>query len=168
MALILIETAASASANTYASLAEAELYFDKKYYKDNWSSAATASKNIVLVEATRLLDQHYDWQGSKWTEEQALRWPRSSVVDPDFYDVDFDIIPQFLKDATAELALNILSGDRTAESDTRGIKRMKAGPLELEVDKIDETLVIPDSVDEIVKWYGSRLESQASAEVLRI
>ena len=167
MALTLIETAASETANTYCSLAEAETYFESKYHKDNWTAATDANKNIVLVESTRLLDQHFDWEGVKWSSDQALRWPRTGVITPDAYDVDYQTIPQFLKDATAELALHILTEDRTQENDTRGIKSMKAGPLELHLDKGDRQLVIPDAVNEILKFYGSRLESLASADIVR-
>lgn len=167
MALVLDNTAAGASANTYASLAEAETYFEKRYHKTAWSAATDANKNIVLVEATRLLDQHYEWAGGKWTENQALRWPRVGVYDPDGYDVDHESIPQFLKDATAELALYILSSDVTAEDDTRGIKEMKAGSLELKLDKSDRSVEVPDSVNEILKFYGRRLNTSGVAIVKR-
>jgi len=168
MAIILIETAASATANTYCSLAEAETYMESKFHKTAWTAATDSQKDIVLAEATRLLDQHYSFVGFKYTELQALRWPRTEVLTPDGYDVAWTTIPQFLKDATAELALYILSSDVTAESDTKGIKEMKAGSLELVLDKNDRGVVIPDPVDEMLKFYGQRLETLASADILRV
>lgn len=167
MALTLIETAAASNANTYVTLAEAETIMETVFHKDAWTAATDANKKIVLVEATRLLDAHYEWNGIKYTDAQSLRWPRYSVYDPDGDDLDYDSIPSFLKTATALLALSILSEDVTAEPDTAGFKELKVGPLELVVDKIDRSRVIPDTVHQLVKFYGRNIQRSATVPVYR-
>jgi len=59
------------------------------------------------------------------------------------------IIPQELKDATAELAGHLAKGDRTIDSDVviQGITSIKAGSVSLSFkDSFDATKVIPDVV----------------------
>lgn len=167
MALVLVNTAGATNANTYASLAEAETVMESVFHKDAWSSAATDNKNIVLVEATRLLDEHYDWEGIKYTADQSLRWPRYSVLDPDGEDVDYESIPDFLKTATALLALSILSEDVTTELDTDGFTKLKVGSIELEANVNYRKNTVPDNVHQIVKFYGTRLQNSGFATVLR-
>ncbi len=81
------------------------------------SGANTANQKIALVEATRELSAKL-WVGSKSNTAQALAWPRIFATDPDIswsgtpYFAS-DIIPQRIKDATSELALQFLKGGTT-------------------------------------------------------
>lgn len=106
--------------------------------------------------ATRLLDQCVNWKGYKKTEDQALRWPRTGVIDPDGHSVDEDSIPTFLKHATAELARYLIDSDRTAETDISGFKEIEVDVIKLKIDKHNKTSIIPKSVWAIIRPYGYR------------
>ncbi len=170
MALTIVETPGAANANSYSTKAEASSiggYFETRLFSTDWTDASTPDRNIALVWATRLLDDWVEWQGHKVSDGQALRWPRSSVSDRDGYAFDNDEIPQFLKNATAELAVYLLEEDPTAAPDTLGFSRLKVASLELVVDKSDrdKESVIPDSVKSMVELYGKIRQRGGSSSV---
>jgi len=164
---ILINTSGATNANVYPSLAEAHAYFDTQLYATNWTGSYADQQNKALLMATRLIDEQIIWNGQKYSEIQSLRWPRDGIYDPDGYYVSSTIIPQFLKNAVAELAGQLIGSNRTAESDTKGFKRLKAGELELEIDKTDVPEVLPDSVWEMVRHYGIK-RSEMNVDLVRV
>lgn len=173
MAIVIDASVGGASSNSYCTLAEAETYHDSRLHNEDWTTGTDANKNIALVWATRLLDEWVDWNGSKveFMDEQVLRWPRYNVQDRDGEDFDSDIIPQFLKDATAELGKDLLAEDVTADADTKGYSQMKIDVLSFTIDKTDRdaTTVLSDTVQSMVEPYGvirSR-GSSGSVELLR-
>jgi len=145
-------TAGGASSDSYVTVADTTTYFGTRLYVTDWTSASTANQEASLKWATRLLDQ-YDWAGLRATQAQALRWPRSDVYDKDDYYIESDIVPQWLKDATGELAKQLLASDRTADSETQGFSRVKIDTIEIDIDKNDQASVIPDSVLDIISFY---------------
>ena len=169
LTLVIEDGSGLANSNSYATRAEGTTYFEGRLYVTGWTNATNADKDAALVWATDLIDDWVDWHGSRTSEDQALRWPRFSVKDPDGYVLDSDSIPTFLKDAVAEQALFLLAGDPTAEPDTKGFKRLKVDVLELEVDKLDRdaTTVIPDVVMAIVGSYG-RIRSRGGGGTIKL
>lgn len=157
MALTLIATAGAVDANSYCTVDESNSYHEAHVYGTNWVDEAAGFdsevKEKALVWATRLLDEHFKWIGIVAGESQNLRWPRSYVYGPDHVEVDSTTIPQFLKDATAELARLLIGKDLTAELDQRGIKEVKVGSLGVEFDKYDAPRTMPRSVVAIVAPY---------------
>lgn len=157
----LVATAGAVNANSYCTLAEGNTYHESHLYASTWTDGEDDNKIIALVWATRLLDEQYDWVGEKISSTQALRWPRSGVIDRDGWEVDFDTIPQFLKNATAELARQLMTSDRfgTRDSAQAGIKSVKAGSVAVEFDSLDRIEVFPEAVDTMVSFYttGSQL-----------
>jgi hypothetical protein len=97
----------------------------------------------ALVEATRDLSL-LPWKGYRATAVQALAWPRTEVVNPDlpnsvgdptaqFYADD--VVPQRVKDATCELALQYLvagTTDLASLSPTAEVIRKKVDVLDTE------------------------------------
>jgi hypothetical protein len=160
MALVLDDTVGGSASNTYISRADANTYFEGKYHKAAWESASDADKDIVLVEATRVLDAMYIWRGhpTDLTTPQALDWPRTGVLDSDGVNlIPEDELPDELRWATAELAMSILSGDRTADSDVevQGLTRLKAGSVELGFKDNVYAKVLPDVVTNYIpSWWG--------------
>lgn len=155
---LIVETGAGlTTSNAYATAAEGNSYHETHLHSSVWDSAVTEDRQTALVMATRLLDEWVNWTGYKVDEDQALRWPRYSVLDRDGYAIDSDIVPVFLKNATAELARSLLAGDPTTAPDTLGYSKMKVGPLELEIDKEDrdDESVIPDAVASMIEPYGT-------------
>lgn len=160
MALTLTATPGAANANTYVTKAEASAvggYWETRLFRTTWTGASVADRNAALVWATSLLDYWVDWYGAVVDDEQALRWPRYDVQTVDNVLIDYDEIPTFLKDATAELAGHLLAGDPTDAPDTLGFSRMKVGSLEIDVDKSDRDseTTIPDHVKAMVEPYGT-------------
>jgi len=137
MALTIVATAGSASANSFITLAECETYMEGRGNKALWTAAADSDKNIALVEATRELDL-LTYTGYRTDDTQALSWPRQWAVDPDnptdqYFDTDE--IPTRLKNAQAELAFQFIKAgttDLAALDSKAGVKRKKVDVLETE------------------------------------
>lgn len=143
MALVITATVGSASANSFVTEAEMDIYCEGRLNASAWTSDAAALP--ALVEATRDLSA-MAWQGWRVTDTQALSWPREYVRDPDaIYDEDVgelgypeyatDIIPQRIKDATCELALQYLkagTSDLAGADASEGLIRERVDVLERE------------------------------------
>ena len=162
----LVETAGAANANTYASLAEAEIYISARLHVSSWQDETSDNKNKALLWATSLLDDLCHWSGLKAGTTQALRWPRTSIWDIDGQAVTSVAIPQFLKDGTAEFAFHLLDEDRTLETnrDMMGFESMTIGPLSMKIDKYTKKPILPKSVQTMIRDYC--VQSSASAKTL--
>lgn len=145
MALIVEDGTGLATAESYVSESDADTYVSKYLRAANtnrvaWEAATSANKEIALRQATAWLDITYReiWKGRRVREEQALAWPRYSVVDEDGFAIDSDVVPQVLKDACAEMATRgvgeDLFADVSAPSGSVVKERNKVGPLETEVE----------------------------------
>jgi len=157
MADLILETGAGvASSNSYISLDNADIYHEMRLHVSTWTDANDDTKEAALMWATRLLDNLVDWEGTLTTEGQSLRWPRENVYDIDGYEIAKTIIPDFLSNATAEYARNLIDADPTGDSDLAGFKKLKIDVLELEVDKWSESSSVPKSVWDMVKQYGQK------------
>lgn len=112
MAVTVVETVGAVNANSYVSVAEAGTYLEARLNSAIWTTAlasdADAQKKAV-IEATRTLNT-LGWKGAKTSSTQALNWPRIQVEDTDSLNVyiENNVIPQRIKDATCELALEFL------------------------------------------------------------
>ncbi len=185
MPLTVVATPGAANANSYLTLAEANTYFESRLYSDAWDATVDdAVKNKAIVMATRVLDYTFiarkelkigtdgkfyttsrGWAGLPSTDTQALAWPRIGMFDANGVAIDSTVIPQQLKDATAEFAGQLLSTDTTANNDVvnQGIKQLKAGPVELAFKDFFEVKVIPDAVMWLLvpSWLTDELYSNA-------
>lgn len=117
MAVAIVATVGSATANSFVTLAEAQTYMDGRLNGTLWDSATTDSQNRALVEAARELNT-LSFVARKTTNTQALQWPRFYATDPDaalFTQWFFaaTVIPQRVKDAQCELALEFLKAGTT-------------------------------------------------------
>lgn len=170
MALVLVVETGSGltNANSYASVAEADSYHEAHLYASVWFAMTVPEKNAALVWGTRLLDEQVDWPGARSTIGQALRWPRVGVPDRDAIGdmvlsdpvlygsfIAGDIIPLWLKYATAELGRQLKAADRTADVETLGFSQLTVGSIGLSIDKHDRRNLLPDSVISMVQPYGS-------------
>jgi hypothetical protein len=73
------------NANTYASIGDADSFFNTQYGMDEWFSISATDKARLLITATRMIDE-MPLTYSKATEEQALQFP---LGDPDGNEVGF-------------------------------------------------------------------------------
>lgn len=80
-------TVGSDAANSYLTLAAAELIVDGLVQDEDvtaWATATTDQKNRALFTATQRLDRER-FLGARATDTQALQWPRTGVRKPDTY-----------------------------------------------------------------------------------
>lgn len=114
MAITIDTTLGGATTNSYVVVATADAYLEARL---NASTAWTGdeAKKAALVEAFRELNV-LEFQGQRVTDTQAAQWPRQWAPDPDssvgwYYATD--VIPQRIKDAQCELALEFLKAGTT-------------------------------------------------------
>ena len=150
--MALVTTPGAANANSYCSAAEADAYFETRLHDSVWDTLD--DPEAALIWATRLLDERFVWAGTINSSSQALRWPRIGVYNDDGVEMDSATIPQWLKNATAELALKLAASDRTDDASSSGLRDMKVGPIELTFDKHYNIPTIPPSVIAMVASYG--------------
>lgn len=136
MAVTIVETAGAADANSFVSVAEADLYIEARLNSSAWTG--TEPKKQALVEATREISA-MSFAGYRTDSTQALSWPRTSARNPDApagtTNYETTVIPQRVKDACCELALQFLKAGTTdiASADsTAGVIREKVDVLETE------------------------------------
>jgi hypothetical protein len=171
MAVILIATPSGITSNTYCLLSEANSYFEAVIDHSNvWEPATEENKNKSLVWATRLIDESYQWNGVKAIEAQSLRWPRSSVYDPDGILLDYATIPNFLRNATAEMAKQIMVSDRLLPRKQQ-VQQKEVGSLKMiyfELKELDfNSTIIPRAVHHMLQAYGLFLEGDNAITALQ-
>lgn len=151
MPVTLIATPGDPAANSYVTVAEANAYFESRIpLVPPWDTTSDAASR-ALISATRVIDSlatgrrrlmrppndepYYvvgrQWTGSPATTTQVLAWPRIGMKNRNGNDIAANAIPQELKDATAELAGQLQSADRTLDNavSTQGIRSVSAGSV---------------------------------------
>ena len=178
---VLDVTPGGAASNSYCSLAEANAYAETVLRSSAWVTLE-ADQTKALIQATRLLDLYVDWVGMPSTTTQALRWPRLGVPLREGGVVDLSLgglglfmdsttIPQWLKEATAELARKLLESDRTGDAQEAGLTSLSVSGLSMTF--ASSTMgagLIPESVRAMVAPYG-RIQQRGAigvAHLLRV
>ena len=136
MALTLVKEdgTGKVDANSYASVADGDAYFEGHLYATAWTAATSGTKAAALVMATRLVDSQFQFNGYRANEAQALQWPRERCPDPDCTlvtssslspvltnFVPSDEVPKPVASAVCEMARELLIADRTAAPPGEGI-----------------------------------------------
>ena len=136
MALTLIKEdgTGKVDANSYASVADGDAYFEGHLYATAWTAATSGTKAAALVMATRLVDSQLQFNGYRAHDTQALQWPRERCPDPDRNAVSSslqspllssfvpnDEVPAGVASAVCEMARELLIVDRTAAPPGEGI-----------------------------------------------
>ena len=147
--------------NTYASIAEAGIYFSERLNADIWYNASADRKAQSMVMATRRIDR-LRLKGRKANLGQILQFPRafyshglSNLEYTDGYPSDGwtveASIAQCVKDACCEEALSLLTGiSKRQELQHQGVTSFTIGDL-----------------SESYKNMGTRLQSKDAYELLR-
>jgi hypothetical protein len=140
MPLAIVATAGAANANSFATAAEMSAYCDARLNATIWTGAD--AQLPALVEATRELTV-LEYVGTRVDTTQALAWPRDYAINPDLPSVEYlgdiellyfatTIVPQRVKDAACELALQYLkagSSDLAVADANQGVIEKTVGPL---------------------------------------
>jgi hypothetical protein len=172
MALVLDATAGGPSANSYATVAEGTSYHEGRLHSSAWTDASATDKAAALVWATRLLDGTFAWAGWPDTSSQALQWPRSGIVARNpFVVVPEGVVPQEIKNATAELARLLITSDRASDSDleVQGITSVRAGSVALTFSGSASRRVVPSALYDLIPshWYTASSARSGVRDLVR-
>jgi len=143
MTLTLVETPGAADSNTYATLVEADEYFNNR--GSAWDGYTDDEKEYRLLHAARVIDRlRFVGQPSD-TVTQVMQWPRKGGA-VDNYDlwgnfgrlrilglwVEMDEVPDRIKWAQCEIALDIF----TSTGKIGGRENVTPGGAEVESESI--------------------------------
>ena len=148
MAITIVATAGSASANSYLTLSDPQDLIDGLIEDDDvvaWGTATTDQKNRALYSATQRIDRER-FLGARATDTQALQWPRTGVRKPDTYINTYSVgfpfrittdyftdteIPDQIKKALAVLSVYLNNNkDGLGLSGLEDYKNIKVGSLD--------------------------------------
>jgi hypothetical protein len=137
--------------SSYATVAEADAYFEDRLDVAAWVSASSTQKAQALITATKFLDE-FEWTGIAVSESQALAFPRiGTYFDPRIgYEIDLDstTTPTRIVTATYELAYHLINNDGLLD-DTGSVKSLSIGSINLQV--VLPANKIPGNVKRIIK-----------------
>lgn len=136
MALVVEDGTGLTTAESFISVADASTRHTA-FGNAGWAAAASDTvREQALRKATAYMEQVYRsrWKGVRHTVDQALSWPRNSVVVDGFVVIDSDVVPAEVKNACADLALKALD-EALAPDLERAVIREKVGPIETEYDR---------------------------------
>ena len=105
--------------NSFATLAEADIYFNTQYNRYAlWTVITEVNKSRLLIEATKMLTFGLSWY-------------------PEIDEDDYSDAVDAQKYACYEQAWAIYAGDRQADPETKGISEIIVDVIELTFDKTD-------------------------------
>jgi len=157
-------TIAGTSANSYVTVERAtEILTDSRLRVSAWTDAPNGEddQEAALQWATYLIDTYFVFEGNRRNpsgdDRQALSWPRYSAYDVDEVLIPYDEIPYRVEWATAELALELLTRDRSAEPGLLGLgfREARVGSLMVKVDPQEKPDLVPDSINAILYPIGT-------------
>ncbi len=160
------------NANAYVAVSFVDTYHEDRFNCE-WKGTADQKASAIL-RATEHIDRAYRFQGCTTHPEtpQALSFPRTDIYTDEYVLVDPDSVPIEVQQATAELALSILSGAEllpsTQDSSVK-TRRERVGVVEMELDfDIDEGHTSFPRVDLIlVPLLAAHTFGGGSASLLR-
>lgn len=121
----LVSTAGATNANSYTSLTFAETYLlTERVGSAGWILFDEPDREAALIQATRILERER-FKGAKTATTQALKFPRSGIVDEDGDEYDDATVPTDIQRACAEIAFDLLNSPAGGELD--GFKSIQIG-----------------------------------------
>jgi hypothetical protein len=158
------------AANSYVTVAEVDAIHSISLYADEWNQSTDDDKAKAIISATRLIDADCRFRGYRRTEAQALEWPRYKAKNDDAYGqrpgqisalymsyYDDSKIPERLKQGVAQVALDLLRGDRTQDVSSKGIRSLGIGQgaVTLSIDSGTVQTPLSDAAKRILAKLGS-------------
>lgn len=129
MALVVEDGSGLESANSYASLAEANAYFLDRA-NAAWDAAEDEARSAALIRAASALDGVYGsrWPGFRCMDLQSLDWPRYEAWDRDGYPLTG--LPKKVKEAACEAALiELASAGALSKKADLGLSELTVGSI---------------------------------------
>lgn len=159
-------------ANTYIDLNTANTYLEDNPYVTVWTDSSDDIKTWALLTATRLIDTYMSFIGSKTSTTQALEWPRTGGTNKcSNLEVANTFIPQSLRFAVVELAVDLLTSDKTRVSatDQSMISSIKLDVISIQYDTpmksglpFETPNVISENIKAMLRCYGSVAAGRSS------
>ena len=158
-------TPSGENSDSYVTLDEANTYHGARLFNDAWTAATDATKEASIKWATSMLDEYFEWVGSRASSLQALGWPRSNA-ESDGRVLSNLVVPTSIKKATSEFAFLLLSSDRVSlsEPSSQGLDSISVGPIELSFDDEERASFMPG----IIKTMVGGLADNTSNIMVRI
>ena len=161
MAVNLDATPGGLSANSYASVAEADTYVDsyvlEESNRDLWLDQDTDDKARLLIQATRQIDWYYSWYGRRMLDEQALEWPRYYVY-REHLPLPYNEVPLEIKHGVIEMALWLIAQqDSTPVDGPFQLDEVAVGSIRVNFNTQtsgQSKVYMPDKVASLVGRYG--------------
>ena len=158
MAATITATISSASANSYATLAEANTYFETVPDSSTWDDKTVDQKNRALIAATRWIDS-FMFFGDRCDQGQALKFPRNNYQVDDV-ELSCTTIPVNIKYAQYELA-RALANDTDAMTGNVGtngnITEAKLGDLAVKYNTSTQGTGSVNNIMDVYPWLQSYL-----------
>ena len=185
MAITIVATVGSATANSYVTLAEVNSFVEGLTQSDDvvaWGNSTDDEKNRALFSSTRRIDRE-QFLGAKASDTQARQWPRSGVRVPDQYTNLYGLsfpnriladyytdteIPPEVQDAQIELAVYLNNNkDGIGLSGLEDFAAMSVGNINVTPNFYGRVGVdrIPPIVDQYLK--GLRIGGSANLSIKR-
>jgi hypothetical protein len=148
--------------NSYASLGEMTTYVTDMVadasVADQWSDLDASVKAAYLVNASKRLDQLFDWIGERYSEAQGMKWPRYNAC-VDGYLLTSTIIPPAVRDAACEMAVWMMQNDGVISvGQSQAYSKIEVGPIQIDFNQNLATAdrkYAPDNVPMMLRDYGS-------------
>ncbi len=182
------------TANSYASVADGDAYFEGHLYASAWTAATSGTRAAALVMATRLVDSQFQFNGFRANEDQALQWPRERCPDPDrnlvtstplspvlTNFVPSDEVPRLVASAVCEMARELLIADRTAAPPGEGVTSLQTSHSTKDAsgdesnssmtvyNKSDTRMIISRVAQAMLSKYGALIEGgSGSVRLVRV
>ena len=158
MAATIDATIKGANANSYVTLAEADLYFETVPDSTQWDNKTDDRKNRALIAATRWIDTLV-YYGDRCDDDQALKFPRTNYQ-VDGVELACTLIPQNIKYAQFELA-NALANDTDAITGTTGkdgnFEEVKLGDIQVKYNTASQGTGSVNNILDVYPWLQSYL-----------
>lgn len=181
MAVVLDATVGGANANSFTTVAYADAYHENQLYSEAWTAAPipdNATKARALITATQLIVNAINadaWSGWPANPVQRLPVPRSGMLYPNGAVIPNTVIPNQLQDATSEMARRLLEAGMLpdtpsdTESQAVGLKKLKAGPIEMEFDQSggEFSTDLPDAVFAMISFMFTRGPRSSTIPLVR-
>lgn len=174
MAAVIDATPGGVSSNSFATVAYADAYFDRRLYGEFWQPVLADQKIRALITATRLIVEASNsagWQGNLMSPTQRLPFPRTGVYAPDgWHLLPVGVIPEALADATAEYAGRLIELERMPDTilETEGIKKLVAGSVEVEYfGGGSYSTDLPEAIYNMISFLFARSIGRTSVPLIR-
>ena len=150
---------------SYATIAESDQFAADHPFGDGWTSVRSDRKAKLLILASQLLDEHFDWAGSPTSESQALGFPRTGLRTRN--GASASGVPALIKLAAWELARKLDGKDLAKDSLIADNKITKLRSIEY--GEGVQRKVVPAAVVDIIPtdWYRQS-STQAAGGVMSI